>query len=73
MRAFVQSLIYRWKYARALKHLGNAWYYMFKKNHQGSFLFPRGISGPVDTGDVWAEDVLQDRFWEMYTGKKWAP
>jgi len=64
MLAFIEDWVYRWKHARALLHLGNAWYYVFKKNI---------ANGHSDAGDKAAEDILQGRFWEMYTGKPWVP
>ncbi|GEM_PF-4094842 len=69
----IRDWIYRWKRARALKHLCNAWYYMFKKNHRGDVWTDGGFAAinPIDQGDAWAEDILQERFWEMYTGRQW--
>jgi hypothetical protein len=72
MLAFIEDWVYRWKHARALLHLGNAWFYMFKKNHPSRVLLP-GDTNPIDAGDRLAEDILQALFWEMHSGKPWVP
>ena len=67
MRDWITDWVYRWRRARALLHLGNAWHYMLKKNIASKRLayLDQGL-GYIDQGDVAAEGILSERFREMH-------